>query len=38
VDAGDAFDPESAAASGVSLKQILWVRCRNEHGLARAKP
>ena len=28
VDAGDAFDPESAAASGVSLQQLLWVRCR----------
>jgi hypothetical protein len=38
VDAGDAFDPESAAASGVSLKQLLWVRCRSEIGLARAKP
>jgi hypothetical protein len=29
VDAGDAFDPESAAASGVILKQLLWVRCRD---------
>ena len=38
VDADDAFDPESAAASGVDLKQLLWVRCRNECGLARAKP
>jgi hypothetical protein len=38
VDAGDALDPESAAASGVGLKQILWVRCRNERGLAPAKP
>jgi hypothetical protein len=38
VDAGDAFDPESAAASGVALKQLLWVRCRIESGLARAKP
>jgi len=38
VDAGDAFDPESAAASGVGLKQILWVRCRNESGPARGKP
>jgi hypothetical protein len=38
VDVGDAFDPESAAASGVSLKQLLWVRCRNESGLAQAKP
>ncbi len=29
VDANDALDPESAAASGVSLKQLLWVRCKN---------
>jgi hypothetical protein len=28
VDAGDAFDPESATANGVSLRQLLWVRCR----------
>jgi hypothetical protein len=27
IDAGDAFDPESAAASGVKLRQLLWVRC-----------
>jgi hypothetical protein len=27
VDAQDAFDPESAAASGVRLRQLLWVRC-----------
>jgi recombination protein RecA len=27
VDACDAFDPESAAASGVALRQLLWVRC-----------
>ena len=27
VDAGDSFDPESAAAAGVDLKQLLWVRC-----------
>jgi hypothetical protein len=27
VDADDALDPESAAASGVSLRQLLWVRC-----------
>lgn len=27
VDTSDAFDPESAAASGVSLRQLLWVRC-----------
>jgi recombination protein RecA len=29
VDGCDAFDPESAAANGVRLKQLLWVRCRN---------
>ncbi len=29
VDASDAFDPESAAAIGVSLKHLLWVRCRD---------
>jgi len=38
VDVSDAFDPESAAANGVGLKQLLWVRCRNESGPARAKP
>jgi hypothetical protein len=27
VDCGDAFDPESAAANGVCLRQLLWVRC-----------
>lgn len=29
VDAGDAFDPESAAACGVGLRSLLWVRCGN---------
>ena len=29
IDAADAFDPESAAASGVRLRQLLWVRCRD---------
>jgi hypothetical protein len=29
VDGRDAFDPHSAEAAGVSLKQLLWVRCRN---------
>jgi len=37
VDANDAFDAESAAASGVSLKQLLWVRCRMT-GAAKGKP
>lgn len=29
VDSNDAFDPESASASGVNLQHLLWVRCRN---------
>lgn len=27
VDVSDSFDPESAAAAGVALSQLLWVRC-----------
>jgi hypothetical protein len=27
VDASDALDPQSAAAAGVELKRLLWVRC-----------
>jgi recombination protein RecA len=27
VDVHDALDPESAAANGINLKQLLWVRC-----------
>jgi len=37
VDAGDAFDPESAAASGVALRQVLWVRCRDREQSAKWK-
>jgi RecA DNA recombination protein len=35
VDTSDAFDPESAAAAGVALDQLLWVRCGGnaEHAL-----
>jgi hypothetical protein len=29
VDANDAFDSESAAANGVALRQLLWVRCNS---------
>jgi hypothetical protein len=29
IDANDTFDPESAAANGINLKHLLWVRCRN---------
>jgi RecA/RadA recombinase len=28
VDATDSFDPKSAQAIGVNLRQLLWVRCR----------
>ena len=38
VDAGDAFDPESAAANGVSLRQLLWVRCSSGSLAAKSKP
>ena len=27
LDAGDCFDPKSAAAAGVELERLLWVRC-----------
>jgi len=30
VDVDDSLDPESAAANGVLLPQLLWVRCRND--------
>jgi hypothetical protein len=29
VDTSDAFDPESAAANGINLRQLLWVRCQD---------
>src|SRR5580700_1830785 len=29
IDGRDAFDPHAAAAAGVALEQLLWVRCRN---------
>jgi recombination protein RecA len=37
-DAGDAFDPASAAAAGISLSRLLWVRCGGnpEHALKAA--
>src|SRR5438309_5328289 len=28
VDGNDAFDPKSAAAAGVDLNRLLWIRCR----------
>ena len=38
VDAGDAFDPQSAAAAGVILSQLVWIRCGHdaEHALKSA--
>jgi recombination protein RecA len=30
IDATDAFDPHSAAAAGVELRRLLWVRCGGE--------
>jgi len=35
VDASDAFDPTSAAAAGVALERLLWIRCAGnaEHAL-----
>lgn len=36
VDADDTFDPASAAANGVALKQLLWVRCRDAATQVRA--
>jgi hypothetical protein len=37
VDAEDAFDPESAAANGVNLQQLLWVRCQKVGAKAQGK-
>jgi hypothetical protein len=36
VDASDAFDAESAAASGLSLRQLLWVRCQSRNAAPRS--
>lgn len=38
VDVNDALDPESAAANGVSLRQLLWVRCKGADRVANRKP
>jgi hypothetical protein len=34
VDVNDALDPESAAANGVNLKHLLWVRCCDDQARA----
>ena len=36
VDAEDAFDPQSAAAAGVRLERLLWVRCGGAEQALRA--
>src|SRR6202166_2389048 len=33
VDASDAFDPASAAAAGMEMSRLLWVRCGERHPL-----
>jgi hypothetical protein len=38
VDVADTFDPESAAANGVALQHLLWVRCSNPDRQAKSKP
>jgi len=37
VDANDSFDPESAAANGVNLRQLLWVRCLKSAASAQSR-
>jgi hypothetical protein len=38
VDANDALDPESAAACGIALERLLWVRCRNAELEMKTRP
>lgn len=38
IDAADTLDPESAAANGVSLRRLLWVRCQSASSPAKGKP
>jgi hypothetical protein len=38
VDADDTLDPESAAANGVVLKRLLWIRCRNADREDKSRP
>lgn len=35
VDASDALDPSSAAAAGIELARLLWIRCGKNHSLQR---
>ena len=38
VDVNNSFDPESAAANGVALRQVLWVRCQDKNAQNRKLP
>ncbi|HTS36238.1 MAG TPA: hypothetical protein VMH04_11230 [Candidatus Solibacter sp.] len=38
LDAGDSFDPGSAAAAGVDLDRLLWVRCSEEQSQKNHSP
>jgi hypothetical protein len=38
VDASDTLDPESAAANGVVLQRLLWVRCHSTSQTSNTKP
>lgn len=38
IDTDDTLDPESAAASGVVLRQLLWVRCRGDSAQPKNRP
>jgi hypothetical protein len=37
VDASDSFDPASAAAAGVDLNRLLWVRCSEQRSVSKQK-
>ena len=37
VDASDSFDPASAAAAGVNLDRVLWVRCKQRPAVRRTR-
>lgn len=38
IDAKDSLDPESAAASGVALSHLLWIRCNDKGKPDRSQP
>ncbi len=38
IDTDDRLDPESAAATGVALRRLLWVRCRSAAAMANRTP